>query len=67
MSWGTNFGPEEQPAAGGPQIRMIRVGGGDGAAPPSLPGASTKKYRLEFYAQPPPNLLAAWNWACVNF
>jgi hypothetical protein len=51
LSWGTNFGPEEQPAAGGPQIRMIRVGGGDGAAPPSLPGATNKKYRLEFYAQ----------------
>lgn len=50
LSWGTNFGPEQQ-AAGGPQIRMVRVGGGDGAAPPSLPGAATKNYRLEFYAQ----------------
>jgi hypothetical protein len=30
---------------------MVRSGGGDGAAPPSLPGAATKKYRLEFYAQ----------------
>ena len=52
LSWGTNFGPEQQQGAGGPQIRMVRVGGGgDGAAPPSLPGAATKKYRLEFYAQ----------------
>ena len=30
---------------------MVRVGGGDGAAAPSLPGMATKKYRLEFYAQ----------------
>lgn len=51
LSWGKDFGPEQQQAAGGPQIRMVRVGGGDGAAPPSLPGMSTKKYRLEFYAQ----------------
>ena len=51
LSWGIDFGPDQQPAAGGPQVRMIRVGGGDGAAPPSLPGMATKKYRLEFYAQ----------------
>lgn len=51
LSWGTDFGPEQQQGPGGPQIRMIRVGGGDGAAPPSLPNAATKKYRLEFYAQ----------------
>ncbi len=50
LSWGTDFGPEQQ-ATGGPQVRMVRIGGGDGAAPPSLPGAATKKYRLEFYAQ----------------
>ena len=50
LSWGIDFGPDQQPV-GGPQIRMVRVGGGDGAAPPSLPGAATKKYRLEFYAQ----------------
>jgi hypothetical protein len=50
LSWGKNFGPEQQ-QTGGPQIRMVRIGGGDGAAPPSLPGAATKKYRLEFYAQ----------------
>jgi hypothetical protein len=31
---------------------MVRIGGGgDGAAPPTLPGAAPKKYRLEFYAQ----------------
>lgn len=51
LSWGTDFGPEQQQGMGGPQIRMVRVGGGDGAAPPSLPNAATKKYRLEFYAQ----------------
>ena len=50
LSWGVNFGPDQQ-AVGGPQVRMVRIGGGDGAAPPSLPGGSTKKYRLEFYAQ----------------
>ena len=51
LSWGTEFGPAQQANAAGPQIRMIRVGGGDGAAAPSLPGMATKKYRLEFYAQ----------------
>lgn len=50
LSWGVDFGPEQQ-QTGGPQVRMVRVGGGDGAAPPSLPGMATKKYRLEFYAQ----------------
>jgi len=50
LSWGKSFGPEQQ-QTGGPQVRMIRVGGGDGAAAPSLPGASTKKYRFELYAQ----------------
>ncbi len=50
LSWGRDFGPEQQ-QTGGPQIRMVRIGGGDGAAPPALPGAATKKYRLEFYAQ----------------
>jgi len=51
LSWGKDFGPEQQQGSGGPQIRMVRIGGGDGAAPPSLPNAATKKYRLEFYAQ----------------
>ena len=51
LSWGRDFGPEQKQTAGGPQIRMVRIGGGDGAAPPSLPNAATKKYRLEFYAQ----------------
>src|SRR5215218_525329 len=50
LSWGKSFGPEQQ-QTGGPQVRMIRVGGGDGASAPSLPGASTKKYRFELYAQ----------------
>jgi hypothetical protein len=51
LSWSLDFGPNQQPTTGGPQIRMVRVGGGDGAAAPVLPGASTKKYRMEFYAQ----------------
>src|SRR5215204_4121376 len=50
LSWGKSFGPEQQ-QTGGPQVRMIRLGGGDGAAAPSMPGASTKKYRFELYAQ----------------
>jgi hypothetical protein len=51
FSWGKDFGPEQQ-QTGGPQVRMIRVGGGgDGAAPPSIGGAGTKKYRMEFYLQ----------------
>jgi hypothetical protein len=51
LSWGKSFGPEAQ-QTGGPQVRMVRIGGGgDGAAPPSLPGAATKKYRFELYAQ----------------
>jgi hypothetical protein len=51
LSWGKDFGPEQQQGVGGPQIRMVRIGGGDGAAAPSLPGMANKKYRLEFYAQ----------------
>lgn len=51
LSWGLDFGPNQQATNAGPQIRMVRVGGGDGAAAPVLPGASTKKYRMEFYAQ----------------
>ena len=50
LNWGKDFGPEQQ-QTGGPQVRMIRVGGGDGAAPPSIGMGATKKYRLEFYAQ----------------
>jgi len=50
FSWGKDFGPEQQ-AAGGPQVRMVRIGGGDGAAPPSIGMGGTKKYHLEFYAQ----------------
>lgn len=50
LSWGRDFGPEQQ-AAGGPQIRMVRVGGGDGAAAPSIGMGGNKKYHLEFYAQ----------------
>ena len=50
LSWGKDFGPEQQ-QTGGPQVRMVRIGGGDGAAPPSIGMGGTKKYRLEFYAQ----------------
>lgn len=50
LSWGRDFGPEQQ-ATGGPQIRMVRIGGGDGAAPPSMSMGANKKYRMEFYAQ----------------
>jgi hypothetical protein len=51
LSWGVNFGAE-QTQAGGPQVRMVRIGGGsEGAAAPSLGGGGTKKYRLEFYLQ----------------
>ncbi|HKE60469.1 MAG TPA: carboxypeptidase regulatory-like domain-containing protein [Pyrinomonadaceae bacterium] len=53
LSWGKDFGPDEKQAVGGPQIRMVRLGGpgGEGAVPPSLPGGGTKKFRLELYAQ----------------
>jgi hypothetical protein len=51
LSWGVDFGPNQQQNAAGPQIRMVRIGGGDGAAAPALPGTATKKYRMEFYAQ----------------
>ncbi|HSB27045.1 MAG TPA: hypothetical protein VLE19_04275, partial [Pyrinomonadaceae bacterium] len=50
FSWAKDFGPEQQPTAG-PQVRMVRIGGGDGAAPPSIGMGGTKKYHLEFYAQ----------------
>jgi hypothetical protein len=51
LSWGVNFGAE-QTQTGGPQVRMVRVGGGgEGAAAPSIGSPGTKKYRLEFYLQ----------------
>jgi Carboxypeptidase regulatory-like domain len=50
FSWGKSFGPEQQ-QQGGPQVRMVRIGGGDGVSPPSMPGAANKKYRFELYAQ----------------
>ncbi len=50
LNWGKDFGREQQ-QTGGPQVRMVRIGGGDGAAPPSIGMGATKKYRLEFYAQ----------------
>ncbi|HEU4511223.1 MAG TPA: TonB-dependent receptor [Pyrinomonadaceae bacterium] len=50
FSWGRDFGPEQQ-QTGQPQVRMVRIGGGDGAAPPSMSMPGTKKYRFELYAQ----------------
>jgi hypothetical protein len=50
FSWGKDFGPEQQ-QTGGPQVRMVRLGGGDGAAPPSISTGATKKYRMELYLQ----------------
>ena len=50
LSWGLNFGPDA-PQTAGPQMRVVRVGGGDGAAPPSISAGATKKYRFELYVQ----------------
>ena len=50
MSWGMDFGPDA-PQTAGPQMRVVRVGGGDGAAPPSISAGATKKYRFELYVQ----------------
>jgi hypothetical protein len=50
LSCGKDFGPEQQ-RAGGPQIRMVRMGAGDAAAPPSMPGGGTRRYCIEFYLQ----------------
>ncbi len=50
LSWGKDFGAERKENGGGMQIKMVRMGG-DGAAPPSLPALSNKRFRLELYAQ----------------
>ena len=50
LSWGRDFGPEQQ-QTGGPQVRMIRINPGEGASPPSMGMGGTKRYHLEFYAQ----------------
>jgi hypothetical protein len=50
LSWSKNFGPEQQ-QTGGPQIRMVRVGAGEGAAAPSIGMGGNKKYSIELYAQ----------------
>ncbi len=50
MSWGMDFGPDA-PQTAGPQMRVVRVGGGDGAAPPSISTGAAKKYRFELYVQ----------------
>jgi hypothetical protein len=50
FSWGADFGPDAEVTAG-PQMRVVRVGSGDGAAPPSISMGATKKYRFELYVQ----------------
>ena len=50
LSWGFNFGPEQQ-ATGGPQVRMVRISPGEGASAPSIGSGNNKKYSLEMYAQ----------------
>ena len=52
LSWGKDFGPEQK-QGGGPamQVKMVRLGSGEGAAPPSIGMAGSKRFRLEFYAQ----------------
>jgi Carboxypeptidase regulatory-like domain len=65
LSWGKDFGPEQKQGGGGPQIRMVRVGG-EGAAPPSLSmGGGNKRFHLEFYAQAL-NLLNHTNLVCFS-
>jgi hypothetical protein len=51
LSWSRDFGPEQKQTAAGPQIRMVRIGGGEGAAPPSMSMPGTRRFRLELYAQ----------------
>ena len=51
FSWGRNFGREQQQQTTQAQVRVVRIGGGDGAAPPSMSMPGTKKYRFELYAQ----------------
>lgn len=50
LSWGRDFGPEQQ-QTGGPQVRMVRMNSGEGAAPPSIFSGGGKRFRLEFYLQ----------------
>jgi len=50
LSWGRDFGPEQKQSSAGPQMRMIRIGAGE-AAPPSISAPSTRRFRLELYAQ----------------
>jgi hypothetical protein len=50
IGWGVKFGPE-QPESGAPQIRMVRIGPGEGASAPNIGAPSNKKYSLDLYAQ----------------
>ena len=54
LSWGFGFGqPPENPQGGGAHVALVKIG--DGSDPlggmPGLPGASNKRYRMEFYVQ----------------
>jgi hypothetical protein len=48
LSWSGDFGPEQK-QTGGMQVRTVKMG--DGAAPPSLSGPRSKRFRLELYLQ----------------
>jgi hypothetical protein len=50
LSWSRDFGPEQKPT-GGTLVKMVRVGGGEGAASPSISMSGTKRFSLELYAQ----------------
>jgi hypothetical protein len=50
LSWGRDFGPEQR-QGGGPQMRMVRMGGGGEASAPSIGGQGSRRFRVEFYAQ----------------
>jgi hypothetical protein len=49
ISWGKDFGPEQK-QAGGVQVKMVRMGGGEASAP-SIGSGGTRRFRMEFYAQ----------------
>ncbi len=56
LSWAFGFGkPKEQAGGGGPQIRIVRGGGGDDGMLSAMPGAgmslANKRFRTEFYIQ----------------
>jgi uncharacterized repeat protein (TIGR01451 family) len=50
LSWSRDFGPEQKPT-GGTMVKMVRVGGGEGSASPSISMSGTKRFSPELYAQ----------------